>query len=419
MSKKSNYTPSVQSRAKTIKVISPLEPVTFNQLFYADNAEKKHLRTLLVDSMWGPIRTAQAYYKQQLQDALGGPPYAIVGDISAYAECKDHILKHLDDLEEIEVASNGMGLKVNTKAYHYFFRAHLNGMPLAVLPNRSDIDPLWVSASIFCRVKDKNTLSEAFRALKISAESCIPLDKIILSQDIKDRFRASTVDFIFNEPLKSKFQKHNMKFKRCVLLYGPPGCGKSTLVQWARQNFEGYDANIYTWDEFAESTFKYRDKQKPTMYILEDVDTMLTKRDGTIYDRRGTEFTFLLNMMDGATSLDNYVVIMTANNVKLLDKALMRDGRADEKLFLDYPTEEMKSEYLELLLKPMMSEPAWEQAVPMLAPLIVQKEMPFSTLDNIRKKYFIYGSLERAIQTTVIDEHEETTKSVGFSGGEK
>src|SRR5208283_2404177 len=108
---------------------------------------------------------------------------------------------------------------------------------------------------------------------------------------------------------------------------------------------------------------------------------------------------------------------MTANNVKLLDKALMRDGRADEKLFLDYPTEEMKSEYLELLLKPMMSEPAWEQAVPMLAPLIVQKEMPFSTLDNIRKKYFIYGSLERAIQTTVIDEHEETTKSVGFSGG--
>jgi len=250
------------------------------------------------------------------------------------------------------------------------------------------------------------------RALaKISKEDDInlPYDKIILPQELKDRFEKSTFGFLEDEKLAAKFKKYMMRMKRCVLLFGPPGCGKSTLVTWLRAEAQARKWQIFGWENLNSEGYLGRDKMAKTLFILEDIDCVLTRREKNIHDARGTQYSRLLNLMDGSEKMNNYVIVMTANHPELLDPAVLRDGRADEKLNLPYPTRELKERYIDVFIRPM--DPKMDLSL--LEPYLKRDDVPYATLDNIRKKIFIYGSIEKALSTFKTEVKEEK-KYVGF-----
>jgi proteasome-associated ATPase len=160
-----------------------------------------------------------------------------------------------------------------------------------------------------------------------------------------------------------------------ILLYGPPGCGKTmlgkaTATTLARiYNGDGASAGfIYIkgpeiLDRFvgvAEATvrqiFARARKHKathgyPAVVFIDEADAILAKRgSGISSDVERTIVPMFLTEMDGLED-SGALVILATNRSDILDPAVVRDGRIDRKIKIDRPTAESAAEIFRLNLK--------------------------------------------------------------------
>lgn len=75
-----------------------------------------------------------------------------------------------------------------------------------------------------------------------------------------------------------------------------------------------------------------------SILLLEDVDSMFLQREETSR-QRGISFSGFLNALDGVRSQEGQILFMTTNHREKLDDALLRPGRADVQVKLDYASE--------------------------------------------------------------------------------
>lgn len=132
--------------------------------------------------------------------------------------------------------------------------------------------------------------------------------------------------------LKDEFyKKRNIAHKRCYLLHGPPGTGKTALIK----NFAFKNGmNIYnivpdktTKTEDISRMLKIINRTKAVI-ILEDVNSLFSKDfDITLSG--------LLNIFDGI-GMNDKIIFMTTNYPERLDSSFIRPGRVDFKLKIDY-----------------------------------------------------------------------------------
>ena len=150
---------------------------------------------------------------------------------------------------------------------------------------------------------------------------------------------------------EQQFRKINKSikvlYKRGILMYGPPGCGKSSMISIIMNEvvkrkgialrFNG--SNVTT--EFIRMIRQVQPSTK-IIVVLEDIDGFIS--------RNGEED--ILNMLDGVdTVLDNILFIATSNYVQDLSTRLLRPSRFDLKIELDYPEAAMRKKYLQELYK--------------------------------------------------------------------
>ncbi|KAI3641605.1 hypothetical protein MIR68_000356 [Amoeboaphelidium protococcarum] len=143
---------------------------------------------------------------------------------------------------------------------------------------------------------------------------------------------------------------------RGVLLYGPPGCGKTMLVKAVANNSEAAFIRVVG-SEFVQKylgegprmvrdVFKLAREQKPSAIIfIDEVDAIATKRFDaqTGADREVQRILLeLLNQMDGFDQTSNVKVIMATNRMDTLDPALLRPGRLDRKIEFPMPDRRQK-----------------------------------------------------------------------------
>jgi chaperone BCS1 len=87
------------------------------------------------------------------------------------------------------------------------------------------------------------------------------------------------------------------------------------------------------------------DAPERSIILLEDIDAMFVARDSM--QRRKLSFSGFLNALDGVRSQEGQVLFMTTNHKERLDAALLRPGRADVQVKLNYASEkQMKGLYL-------------------------------------------------------------------------
>jgi transitional endoplasmic reticulum ATPase len=143
-----------------------------------------------------------------------------------------------------------------------------------------------------------------------------------------------------------------------ILLYGPPGCGKTLLAKVMASESE---ANMYPINGpeimnkyYGETEAKLRDIFKeakdnsPSIIFIDEIDAIAPKREEVYGDVEKRVVAQLLALMDGLTDRGNVIVLGATNRPDSVDPALRRPGRFDREFEITVPNEDERYEILQI-----------------------------------------------------------------------
>jgi len=159
------------------------------------------------------------------------------------------------------------------------------------------------------------------------------------------------------------FKTLGVKPPRGVLLYGPPGSGK-TLIARAVANETGAFFFLINGPEVmskmageAESNlrkaFEEAEKNSPAIIFIDEVDSIAPKRDKTNGEVEKRVVSQLLTLMDGLKGRGQVICIAATNRPNTIDAALRRFGRFDREIDIGVPDETGRMEILRIHTKNM------------------------------------------------------------------
>src|SRR3989338_4828264 len=181
------------------------------------------------------------------------------------------------------------------------------------------------------------------------------------------------VDFLKSP---KKFFDIGARIPRGVLLMGAPGTGK-TLLARAVAGEAGVPFFHLSGSEFVEmfvgvgasrvrDLFKVAKKSSPAIIFIDEIDAVGRHRGAGLgggHDEREQTLNQILVEMDGFTPNDQVIIIAATNRGDLLDPALLRPGRFDRRIVLDYPDVEGRLAILKIHAKgkPFVKDVSWEK----------------------------------------------------------
>ncbi|MCQ4336928.1 MAG: AAA family ATPase [Sulfolobales archaeon] len=151
-------------------------------------------------------------------------------------------------------------------------------------------------------------------------------------------------------PLRRKdiAEKYGLKPPKGILLFGPPGCGKTmmmkALANEAKINFIYVSVPEIMSKWYGESEQRLRElfnnarKMAPVILFFDEIDTIGVRREHHVGDSVTPRLlSLMLSEMDGLASEDGVIVVGSTNVPHLLDKALLRPGRFDKLIYVGLP----------------------------------------------------------------------------------
>jgi transitional endoplasmic reticulum ATPase len=161
-------------------------------------------------------------------------------------------------------------------------------------------------------------------------------------------------------PLKypESFERLGIAPPKGILLYGPPGCGK-TLLAKAVANESGANFISVKGPEllskwFGESEqrirelFKRAKQVSPSIIFFDEIDALVPRRGKLIHEAAERIVSQLLTEMSGIEEMKGVVVIAATNRPDLVDPALLRAGRIDRFILVPAPDEKARLEILKI-----------------------------------------------------------------------
>jgi ribosome biogenesis ATPase len=155
-----------------------------------------------------------------------------------------------------------------------------------------------------------------------------------------------------------------------VLLWGPPGCGKTLLAKAvaaeSKANFISIKGpellNKYVGESEAavRRVFMRARSSVPCVIFFDELDALVPRRDDSISEASSRVVNMLLTELDGLSTRAGIYVIGATNRPDMIDDAMMRPGRLETRLFVDLPGASERVEILRALIrnKPIPAEVA-------------------------------------------------------------
>lgn len=176
---------------------------------------------------------------------------------------------------------------------------------------------------------------------KVQTKNPRPFNTVILDSNIAEEIINDIQSFKSNQKW---YLDRGIPYRRGYMLYGPPGTGKTSFVlaiagelklAICTLNLSGNDLDDDRLNIALENA------PKNSIILLEDVDSIFVERT-SVDESRGMSVSFsgLLNAIDGVRSQEGRILFMSTNHLEKLDPALLRPGRADVHVKLDFASQE-------------------------------------------------------------------------------
>lgn len=283
-------------------------------------------------------------------------------------------------------------------------RKSVNGFILYTLNKESCKNALLEFVKRCIKYTDKNikpvisSVDSLFaNMIDVIQPSTRTLSDVFISDDIRCELRNSISKFINN---KDWFVKHNIPYHYGILLHSAPGSGKTSIAR-AIANEYGLDMYVCVGGRVSSLIDEVRrnidilsfNKSKPSIVLFEDIDC-----DESVHSRAGgvisadvalmkskTSIGDMLNTLDGILGLSNVIYIFTTNHVDKLDPAILRPGRIDLKLHIDYATPETFDQFLKSF---------YNRGIPDMN-MKIKKDISFATLQIKVMEGYSYDDIIR------------------------
>ncbi|WP_322858608.1 AAA family ATPase [Mycobacterium europaeum] len=197
------------------------------------------------------------------------------------------------------------------------------------------------------------------RPLSRSASEEVAVGNITLDDvgDMVEARQALTEAVLWPLQHPDTFARLGVEPPRGVLLYGPPGCGKTFVVRalastgqlsvHAVKGSELMDKWVGSSERAVRELFRRARDSAPSLVFLDEIDALAPRR-GQSFDSGVTDrvVAALLTELDGVNPLRDVVVLGATNRPDLIDPALLRPGRLERRVFVEPPDAAARREIL-------------------------------------------------------------------------
>ncbi len=248
------------------------------------------------------------------------------------------------------------------KEFTDFVKNRLKGMPLS---QGDEISVMILGNSMDFKIK------------KVSPKGIVKIERptqvVILSESTGDKKSGITYEEVggLRDEIKVMREivelplRHPELFSRLgvephsgILLYGPPGCGKTLLAKVLASESE---ANMFSINGpeimnkyYGETEARLRDifkeakENSPSIIFIDEIDAIAPKREEAYGDVEKRVVAQLLALMDGLTERGNVIVLGATNRPDSVDPALRRPGRFDREMEISVPNADGRLEVLQI-----------------------------------------------------------------------
>ncbi|HEY6423318.1 MAG TPA: AAA family ATPase [Pseudonocardiaceae bacterium] len=191
---------------------------------------------------------------------------------------------------------------------------------------------------------------ETVRPISMSTSDTIATGGVTLDEvgDMTETKQALTEAVLWPLRYPDSFTRLGVEPPRGVLLYGPPGCGKTFLVRalagsgalnvFSVKGAELLDKWVGESERAVRELFRRASDAAPALVFLDEVDALAPRRGGSadtgVADR---VVAALLTELDGVEALRDVVVVAATNRPELIDPALLRPGRLERLVYVPPP----------------------------------------------------------------------------------
>jgi len=181
-------------------------------------------------------------------------------------------------------------------------------------------------------------------------------DAIAGLDELKKEMKRSVIDVLQNP---EKAEKYGAKLPNGMVLYGPPGCGKTFFAKHFAEEV-GFNFMLATpstlksryinaTQENIAKMFEDAEKNAPTIIFIDEINELLPNRDSDSHEMAKSAVNEMLAQMD-RTGEKGIFIIGATNYPDMIDPAMLRSGRLEKKFYLPPPDFKLRKALFEMSL---------------------------------------------------------------------
>jgi transitional endoplasmic reticulum ATPase len=212
-----------------------------------------------------------------------------------------------------------------------------------------DIDTIQIQKSDTVVSEKKKSFSSVAKGKGFSA--------IAGMQELKNQLQVDVIDALRNP---EEYEKYGVTIPNGMLLYGPPGCGKTFFAKHFAEevgfNFMMIKPStlksryVNATQENIAKMFEEAEENAPTIIFIDEMNELVPNRDSEVHEMAKSAVNEMLAQMD-RTGEKGIFIIGATNYPHMIDPAILRAGRLDKKFYLSPPDFEARKAMFEMYLK--------------------------------------------------------------------
>jgi len=182
-------------------------------------------------------------------------------------------------------------------------------------------------------------------------------DAIVGMKELKQQLELDVIEALHNP---EEYTKYGLTIPNGMLLYGPPGCGKTFFAKHFAEEV-GFNFMLVTpstlksryinaTQENIAKMFEEAEKNAPTIIFIDEINELLPNRESDVHEMAKSAVNEMLAQMD-RTGEKGIFIIGATNYPDMIDPAMLRAGRLEKKFYIPPPDFEARKAMFEIYLK--------------------------------------------------------------------